>query len=196
MNNYMTYADVFRPDLKKMTYLYDFCLIIGGAILIALCARFVIPLPFTPIPITAQTLAIVLIGALYGSKRAVLSVISYISAGALGIPVFQSGQAGILYLLTSPTTGFLIGFAAAAFLIGLLAEKGWDKRYGTTILAMVLGNIMIYVFGILWFSFFVGIKKALILGFLPFIIGDLFKIIVATVLLPTGWNILKKIKNI
>ena len=191
---YSTYADSIRPSEKKKAFLYDLLLVIVGGALVTFSARLVIPLSFTPVPITAQTLAVVLIGATLGSKRAAACLITYLTAGAFGVPVFQSGQAGIVYLITSPTGGYLFGFVAAAYLIGFLAERGWDRRYVTTIAAMALGNGVIYVFGLARLAFVVGIDRVLPLGFYPFVLGDLIKILLATLLLPSGWKLLNLTK--
>jgi len=185
-----TYADIFRPGLKRYALYYDIALILSGALIIALSAQIAIPLPFSPVPITGQTFSVLLTGALLGSKRGSLAVITYLAEGAIGFPVFAGGKAGILNFL-GPTGGYLIGFIVAAFITGLLAERGWDRRVWTTFLAMLFGNIGIYMSGLLWLFRFVGIEKLLPLGFYPFIPGDVLKLTMAAILLPTGWRLLK-----
>jgi len=185
-----TYADIFRPGLKRYALYYDIALILSGALIIALSAQIAIPLPFSPVPITGQTFSVLLTGALLGSKRGSLAVITYLAEGAIGFPVFAGGKAGILNFL-GPTGGYLIGFIVAAFITGLLAERGWDRRVWTTFLAMLFGNIAIYMSGLLWLFRFVGIEKLLPLGFYPFIPGDVLKLTMAAILLPTGWRLLK-----
>jgi len=186
----VTYATFLRPSKRAYAGLYDVALIIGGSLLIALCARVRILLPFSPVPITGQTFAVLIIGALFGAGRGSLSVLLYIMMGAAGLRVFALG--GGFAVLLGPTGGYLVGFVAAAYITGLLAERGWDRRIGTTLLAMVFGNIAIYAFGFLWLCCLMGVNKSvLIVGLYPFIVGDLLKISLAAVLLPSGWKLLK-----
>jgi biotin transport system substrate-specific component len=185
---YTTYADVLRPSVKKYALLYDIVLVIGGSLFVALGAQVAVHLPFSPVPITGQTLAVLLVGMLLGSRRGSLSLLTYLAEGLAGLPVFAGGTAGLARLL-GPTGGYLVGFVAAAYVTGLLAERGWDRRVVTTILAMFLGNIAIYAVGVLWLAAFVGIGRALPLGLYPFIPGDLLKLVLAAILLPAGWRI-------
>jgi biotin transport system substrate-specific component len=185
----VTCADILRPSVKKYALLYDLALVIGGTLFIALSAQIAIPLPFSPVPVTGQTLAVLLTGALLGSRRGGLCLLAYLVEGIVGLPVFAGGKAGLAHLL-GPTGGYLVGFIAAAYITGLLAERGWDRRMGTTLLAMLLGNAVIYAFGLSWLSVFTGIGKALSLGFYPFISGDILKLAVATTLLPSGRRML------
>lgn len=162
-------------------------LILGGSLLIALLAQIRIILPFSPVPITGQTFAVLLLGALYGSRRGSLTVVNYLALGAVGLPVFAGGTFGLFRLL-SPTGGYLVGFLVAAFVVGLLSERGWDRRLWTTAASMIIGNLLIYAAGILWLSRFVGWQAVLQTGFFPFLAGDGFKITLATILLPTAWK--------
>jgi biotin transport system substrate-specific component len=187
----MTYADTLRPSVKGYALLYDVALVVGGSLFVALSAQLAIPLPFSPVPVTGQTLAVLLTGMLLGSRRGSLSLLTYLVEGGLGLPVFAGGTAG-LARLTGPTGGYLIGFLAAAFLVGMLAERGWDRRTGTTFLAILLGNAVIYAFGLPWLAHFVGGERVLALGVLPFIPGDLWKLLLATMLLPWGWKLLNQ----
>lgn len=186
----ITFADTFRPAAARRAVRYDAALIIGGALVIALGARAALPLPFSPVPITGQTLAVLLVGALLGSRRGALSVLLYLAEGIAGLPVFAGGAAGPAYML-GPTGGYLIGFVAAAWLTGVLAGRGWDRRIGSTALAMLAGNAVIYAFGLPWLAAFVGAENALTLGLFPFLIGDLLKLVLAAVLLPSGWQVLR-----
>jgi len=188
-----TVADVLRPCRIWRAGFYDIALIIGGSLVIALSARVAIG---WPVPVTGQTFAVLMIAALLGSRRGCFAVLAYITEGAAGLPVFAHGRAGFAVLL-EPTGGYLVGFIAAACIVGLLAEKGWDRRIGTTILAMVFGNIVIYAFGLLWLCCLiflmkvpVGSNKVLTEGLYRFIVGDLMKIALAAILLPSGWKLL------
>ena len=185
-----TVADLMRPSEKRTAAIYDINMVIGGSLLIALCAHVKVLLPFSPVPVTAQTFAVLMIGTPLGAKRGSLAVLAYLIEGILGLPVFAYG-AGPAVLL-GPTGGYLIGFIPAAYLTGFLAQRGWDKRIGTTILAMILGNLVIYTFGLLWLCRLMGISKSVLsAGLYPFIFGDLLKIVLAAALLPTGWKLLK-----
>ena len=186
----MVYADLLRPTMRRSALLYDAALVLGASLVIALSAQVAIQLPFSPVPITGQTMAVLLVGALLGSRRGALAVLAYIAEGLAGLPVFAGGAAGLARLF-GPTGGYLVGFVAAAFLVGWLAERGWDRRFGTTLAAMTLGNLVIYGVGAVWLAVFVGgLSRAWSLGVLPFLPGDAIKIVLAAVLLPGGWKLL------
>jgi biotin transporter BioY len=184
-----TVADLLRPCEKKRAGFYDIALIIGGSLLIALCAQVKILLPFSPVPVTGQTFAVLMIGALLGARRGSLAVLMYIAEGVAGLPVFATG--GGFAVLTGFTGGYLVGFIPAAYIVGLLAERGWDRRVETTVLAMVLGNVVIYAFGLAWLSCLPGVNNVLLNGLYPFIVGDLLKIALAAAVLPSGWKLLE-----
>jgi len=186
---YTTYADILRPAAKKYALLYDVALVMGGSLFIALSAQVAIHLPFSPVPVTGQTLAVILVGMLLGSRRGSLALLTYLAEGLAGLPVFAGGTAGPARLL-GPTGGYLVGFIVAAYVTGLLAERGWDRRVGTTLLAMLFGNAVLYALGLPWLAAFVGVRRALPLGLYPFIPGDLLKVVLAALLLPAGWKLL------
>jgi biotin transport system substrate-specific component len=165
-------------------------LILGGSLLVGLMAQVAIPLPFTPVPVTGQTFAVLLVGALYGSQRGALTVGLYLLEGALGLPVFAGGTSGLGRLL-GPTGGYLIGFVAAAWIVGRLCEHGWDRRVPTAALAMLMGNAVIYLCGLPWLALFVGPERSLMAGLWPFIPGDLIKLVLAAVALPAGWRLIR-----
>ncbi|MFC1635541.1 biotin transporter BioY [Planctomycetota bacterium] len=188
-----TVAALLRPSDKTRAGFYDIGLIFAGSFLIALSAKVQILLPFSPVPITGQTFAVLMIGALLGARRGSLAALAYIIQGAAGMPVFTFGG-GFAFLL-GPTGGYLIGFIPAAYVTGRLAEKGWDRRIVTTVLAMILGNAMIYTFGLFWLVCLMGFSaKVLTVGLYPFVFGDLLKIASAAVLLPSGWKLLESIE--
>ena len=187
---FRTYADILRPSAKQKALAYDAVLVIGGSLFIAMCAQFT--LHVGPVPITGQTLGVLLTGVLLGSRRGSLSVLAYLLEGIAGLPVFAPGGPLGLARLVGPTGGYLIGFVAATYVTGLLAERGWDRKVTTALMAMLISNITIYAFGLPWLAVFVGIENSLPLGFYPFVAGDLLKAILAAALLPTGWKLLKK----
>jgi len=185
-----TVADLLRPNEKISAALYDIALIIVSSLLVALSAQLAIGYP---IPITAQTFAVLIIAALLGSRRACLCMFAYILEGAAGLPFFAAGKAGPAVLF-GPTGGYLVGFVVAAFVVGFLAERGWDRRVTTTILAMIIGNIVIYAFGLAWLSHLAGLRNAFAGGLWPFIPGDILKIALAAALLPSAWKMLRKFR--
>ena len=173
----------------KAGILREAALVLGGSILIGVAAQLQILLPFSPVPITAQTFAVLLIAALFGSKRGLATVVIYLLYGAIGLPVFAGGAFGIMRLV-GPTAGYLAGFLAAAYVVGSLSEKGWDRKPWAAAASMIIGNVIIYAIGIIWLSRFVGWEAVLRAGVLPFLPGDALKIVLATTLLPTGWALL------
>ena len=164
-------------------------LMLGGSLLIGLAAQIQVVLPFSPVPVTGQTFAVLLLAALYGSRMGPATVATYLAMGSLGLPVFAGGAAGMARLL-GPTAGYLVGFILAAWVVGLMSERGWDRKPSTTAASMIIGNIVIYVVGISWLSRFVGWEAVLGSGVLPFLAGDALKIALATVLLPAGWRMI------
>ncbi|MCP4536551.1 MAG: biotin transporter BioY [Chloroflexi bacterium] len=165
----------------------EIALVLTGSWLIALAAQ--IEIPLWPVPITGQTFGVLLVAALLGSRRGALTVMSYLLQGAMGLPVFAGGTAGIVKF-AGPTGGYLIGFVMAAFVVGWLSEQGWDRNIFTTAIAMLVGNIVIYVFGLPWLANFIGWETVLKAGFLPFITGDLIKIALSALVLPLGWTLI------
>jgi len=162
-------------------------LILGGSLLLALTAQIQVLLPISPVPITGQTFGVLLLASLYGSRRGPATVMTYLLLGGLGLPVFAGGASGAARLV-GPTAGYLAGFLVAAFAVGALAERGWDRRPATTAASMVVGNLIIYLLGAAWLSRFVGPSSVLSAGVLPFLAGDAVKILLATLLLPSGWR--------
>lgn len=165
----------------------DVLLLAGGAALTALLAQVSVPLPFTPVPVTLQTLSVLVVGATLGSWRGGLSQALYVLLGALGAPVFAGGQGGRLVLL-GPAGGYLLGFVAAAALTGWLAERGWDRDH-RAILAMLAGEVVIYAAGLAWLAQFVGWSRVVALGLAPFVVGDLAKVAAASGLLQLAWRL-------
>lgn len=165
----------------------DLQLLAGGAAMVGLCSQLSIPL--WPVPITAQTLGVLLVGGTLGATRGALSLVLYIVLGVAGLPIFSGGASG-LAILTGGTGGFLIGFVPAAALIGWLVQRHWDDRLRTAIAAFALGDATIFVFGLPWLAFWLGgaglpndVESVLRAGLYPFLIGELVKIVVAAVVL-------------
>jgi biotin transport system substrate-specific component len=141
------------------------------------------------VPITGQTLGALLIGAALGSKKGSLAMLAYIAEGALGAPVFAGGSGGIA-VLAGPTAGYLYGFVLAAFVAGWLAERGFDRNLFTAAIAMLAGEAAMYAVALPWLSFYVPGDQVLSVGLIPFIPGDLVKLVIAAALLPAAWKLL------
>ncbi len=165
-------------------------LVLAGSVLTALSAQVAIPLPFSPVPVTGQTFAVLLIGAVLGSRLGALAMLAYLAEGAIGLPVFAGGHGTLLWML-GPTGGYLAGFVVAAYIIGWLCEHAWDRRLLTALAAMLLGNVAIYALGLPWLAHFVGTGKVVALGLAPFIAGDVAKIVLAGLALPTAWKFVR-----
>lgn len=165
-------------------------LVIGFALLTAFSAQVRIPLPFTPVPVTGQTLAVLLAGAALGWRAGAASQGLYILLGLGGLPFFSGGNAGWEYA-TGPTLGYLIGFVVAAAAIGYLAERKQDRAVATAIPAFLAGSVVIYVFGVGWLmiSLQTDLADAVVKGLVPFLIGDLLKVALAGTLLPAAWKL-------
>jgi biotin transport system substrate-specific component len=146
-----------------------------------------VPLPFTPIPLTLQTFAVLLAGVLLGSRLGALAVAAYVLEGAAGLPFFSLWRGGAAYLLLTPACGYLLSYPIAAFATGWLAERGWDRRYLSAAAAMLVGSFVILLGGWLGFLRFAPAAQAFALGVAPFIPGDLLKVALAAAVLPTGW---------
>lgn len=176
-----------RTGAKQGT-LADLSLILLGSLVVAATAQFSIHLEL--VPITGQTLGVLLVGMALGSRRGALALTAYLAQGVAGLPVFAEGKVG-LAALQGPTGGYLLGFIAAAWLVGLLAERGFDRNLFTTLAAMLAGNIVIYACGLIWLQPFVGDWRATLnAGMVPFLLGDAIKAVLAALLLPGTWKLL------
>ncbi len=187
----MTFADTVRPSTKRqsLTRLHDLALVLGGSLLVALSSRIAVSVPFSPVPITGQTLAVLLVGASLGARRGALSLLLYLTQGVMGLPVFAGGASGLVRII-GPTGGYLWGFVLAAFVVGSLAERGWSHRMCPAMLAMVIGNATIYLIGLPWLARFTGVDRVLPLGLYPFVVGDVIKVALAAIVLTTKTKML------
>ena len=168
-------------------------LILSGAVFTAYAAQLVIPM--WPVPITAQTLAVLLVGSVLGATRGAISLIVYFSMGAVGLPVFSAATS----LSFGPTFGYLVGFIAAAAVVGYLSQRGWHKSVAGVLVSFAIANSVIYLFGLPWLAFVLGslgaandLASVAAAGLAPFILGDVIKMTVAAALLPLAWKFLGK----
>ena len=167
-------------------------LVVAFSLLVALAAQVVVPLPWTPVPLTAQTFAVLLTGALLGSRLGALALVAYLVEGASGLPFFVGGAGGLQHF-QGATAGYLLAFPAAAFVAGYLAERGWDRRFLTAALAMAAGSLVILACGWAWLALLLrSAGDAFQLGVAPFVVGDIIKIALAAAALPAGWAILRR----
>lgn len=177
--------------LAPLDFVRQVGLVIGFSLLTALAAQIVIPIG--PIPITGQTFAVLLTGALLGSRLGAMAMIAYLIEGATGLPFFAGGHGGLIHLM-GPTGGYLVAFPAAAFITGAFAEHGWDRRFLTAAAAMAIGSLVIMLSGWAWYSIVMRTSPMLTLfdTVLKFIPGDIIKICLAAAVLPSGWKLLRK----
>ena len=164
-------------------------LVLVGVGILAVSAR--IQVPFYPVPVTMQTLAVMVIAMAYGSKLGTATLFSYLLAGFLGAPVFAGG-AGFAYM-AGPTGGYLAGFLLAGVVLGALADRGWTRNWQTTAAAMLVGTAIIYLLGVTWLSQLIGFDKAVAFGLMPFIYGDILKLVIAAAAVPFMWKLVAKL---
>lgn len=191
MNTFATTDTLIGAALAPLDWTRSAGIVIVFSLFIAACAQFTIPIG--AVPITGQSFAVLLTGALLGSRLGAAAVIAYLIEGAVGLPFFAAGGSGIARFF-GPTGGYLIGFPAAAFVTGAFAEHGWDKRYFSAVIAMAIGSAVILLSGWAWYSIVTNtppnVSFMLAVGrFLP---GDVIKIALAAAVLPTGWTLLKR----
>ena len=198
-----TLAEAALPFPKEMTVtvplvgasvpayvLRDIALVVAFVFIIALCGRARFFLPDNPVPITLSTFGVLLTGATLGSQRGLATLLVFYFVGMAGVPVFQGGNNGWDYVTGSATGGYLIGFVAAAYVTGFLCERGWDRRH--VLWAILIGNLIIYVPGVLWLGAkdFVPWDDVLSKGMYPFILGDVLKLMMVGILLPSAWQVI------
>jgi biotin transport system substrate-specific component len=162
-------------------------LVVGGAAFVGLTAQVVVPLPFTPVPLSLQTFSVLLVGTVLGSRLGVASMSLYLLAGVAGVPWFAQHQSGWGFA----SFGYVVGFVLAAYVVGRLAERGADRTVLGSAGLMVLGNLAIYAVGVpgLMLATGMDLPTALLLGVVPFLLGDALKIVLAAALLPAAWKL-------
>jgi biotin transport system substrate-specific component len=173
--------------LPRAGVLREVLLVVGASLITAAAARIAFPVPWSPVPLTGQTFAVLLTGAALGARRALLAQALYLVEGAMGLPFFAGGLGGPL-VLAGPTGGFLLAFPLAAAVTGTCAEHGWDRRFGTMLASMLLGSAVILVSGLAVLSHFVPADRLLAAGLLPFLPGDVIKAVAAALVLPAAWR--------
>jgi biotin transport system substrate-specific component len=171
-------------------------LVAAGVLLVAGAAQVRIPLADTPVPITGQTFAVLLIGASYGAPLGAATLLAYWLIGLAGAPIYAEAKSG-WDTFVGPTGGYIVGFIVAAALTGYLAQKGWDRRFSSSLGAMLIGNVAIYVPGLLWLAHYLdtGVNDTLVAGLYPFVLGDVIKLFLAGALLPSAWLAVRRFRG-
>ncbi len=178
-----------RTDRRATDWTRSVLLVVLGSVVLALAAK--IQVPLYPVPMTLQTLAVLVIGASYGWRLAGATLVAYVAQGAAGLPVFAGALAGPAALM-GPTGGFLLGFVAAAVFVGWFAERGWDRPLARLVVLMTLGHLVIFAFGLAWLSTFAGPTHAWILGAQPFLLATLLKTALAVAAMQAGWTLIRR----
>ena len=166
--------------VPRLGLLADAALVVAGTGLVAIAAQISFSLPFTPVPITGQTFAVVLVGASLGTIRGLASLLLYLWLGVAGAPIYADHDHG-WSVVTSASGGYIVGFVFAAAVTGFLAERRWDRRLSSSIGSMLTGNVIIYLVGLPWLAVVLGtnLERTFELGLYPFVAGDLFKVYLA-----------------
>jgi biotin transport system substrate-specific component len=182
--------------VPRLGVLTDAVLVLAGTGLVAGAAQISFSLPFTPVPITGQTFAVVLVGASLGTIRGVASLVLYLWLGVAGAPIYAHHAHGWSEV-TSASGGYIVGFVLAAAVTGFLAERRWDRTISSSISSMLTGNVIIYLVALPWLSVVLdtNLEKTLEYGLYPFVPGDIFKLYVAAALLPGAWKLVERIKQ-
>ncbi|CAN5378976.1 MAG: biotin transporter BioY [Acidimicrobiia bacterium] len=189
-------SPVITAAVLPRSKVVSIALVIGFALLTAGAAQLVIPLPYTPVPITGQTFVVLLAGVALGSNLGAASMALYVALGAIGLPFYAEGSSGI-EVVRGATGGYLVGFVVAAWVMGRLAERRQDRAMATAIPLFLLGSVTIHLFGVPWLAHTLGVSgtEAIELGSVPFIVGDLVKVVVAGTVLPATWRLVRTLRN-
>ena len=177
---------------ERSSFLRNAILAVAGTLLLTVSAK--IQVPFWPVPMTMQTFAVLVIGMAYGPRLGAATVALYLLEGAFGLPVFAGTPAkgiGLAYMM-GPTGGYLAGFLVSAYVVGLLAKRGWDRGLLSGVAAMTIGTGIIFAWGYAWLTVLIGPASAFAAGVLPFLPGAALKIALAAALLAASWRMLKR----
>lgn len=181
--NEMTIPAVLRTRMMLDRVEVNVLTIIGASLLIALAAQVAMPLPFTPVPLTMQPLAVLLVGVTLGSRRGAAAAALYLLEGASGLPFFAQGNAGAIWLVAA-TAGYLWSYPLAAFVAGWFSERGWGSTTLRAIAGMLAALAIIYAGGFAWLAILTSPRAALTLGIVPFVVADIVKVALGAALLP------------
>lgn len=187
----MTIPAVVVDRLVRGRAAADMLLVVGASVLIALSAQVAIPIPFTPVPLTLQPLAVIFLGVALGATRGAAAAALYLLEGFSGLPVFAQGGSGPIWL-SGPTAGYLYAFPLAAWLAGFVSERGWGSSIVRSITGMLLALAVIYAGGWSWLAVLTDARTAFATGVAPFLLADIVKVAIGAMLLPKAQKILAK----
>lgn len=179
----MPFPATLQRSVVRGRVAVDVALVVGASALIAIAAQIAIPLPFSPVPMTLQPLAVIFIGAALGAQRGAAAATLYLLEGLSGLPVFAQGHAGPLWLI-GPTAGYLYSYPCAALVAGWVSQRGWGNRTASSIAGMLAALVIIYIGGWSWLAQFAGPRGAFATGVAPFIVADIVKVALGAALLP------------
>ena len=188
----MTIPAVVGDRLVRGRAAADMLLVIGASALIAIAAQVAIPLPFTPVPLTLQPLAVIFIGAALGSTRGAAAAALYLLEGFSGLPVFAQGHGGPAWLLGA-TAGYLYSYPFAAWVAGFVSERGWGSSIVRSITGMLLALTVIYLGGWSWLAMLTDARSAFVAGVAPFVLADIVKVAIGAALLPKAQQIISRV---
>jgi biotin transport system substrate-specific component len=186
-------ATLRRALISRETLTSKFSLVIGGTLFLWAMAQLSLPIPGSPVPVTGQTLAVLLLGSAYGSSLGFTTFATYLTLGAVGLPFFAQGSHGVR-IITGATGGYLVGMLLASALTGALAGRKWDQKISTVIPSMILGNIATFSLGLIWLHHVTAQSWSWTFskGLTPFLLGEALKIAIASTALPTLWRLISK----
>lgn len=186
-------ATLRRALIARETITTNVALVFGGVLFLGAMAQISLPIPGSPVPVTGQTLAVLLLGSAYGASLGVTTFALYLAVGAVGLPFFAQGSHGV-HVITGATGGYLVGMLFASAITGALAGRNWDQKVATVIPTMILGNLATFTFGLIWLHHVVGQSWSWTFskGLTPFLFGEVLKIAIASTALPTLWRFVTK----
>lgn len=182
--------------IPRTSALTNVTLVVGGTAFMSLMAQVAIPVPGSPVPITGQTLGVLLIGTTYGASLGFATIAAYVALGLLGAPILAQGAHGFAKL-AGPTGGYLVGMVLAALLVGALANRRWDVHLRTSFGQMLIGELLIFAPGLIWLKIYTGASWSwtLAAGLTPFIVGEIIKIGIAGFALPSAWSLVRRVRS-
>lgn len=191
-------VEAFGPDSGTMLRVKQAALVVAGIAILAICAKIKVPVPGSPVAISMATFAVLSVGAAYGPRLGLATIMGYMILGMIGFDIFQSSTNelnGVSYMMGG-TGGFLLGYVLATLALGMLARRGWDKSVGKMAMAMLIGNAVLYIPGLLWLGQVYGWEQPILAwGLTPFLFGDALKLALAAVLLPGLWALVGRARG-
>lgn len=188
MNRALTIPNTLHERLVRGRVAFDALFVLAGSALIAIAAQIAIPVPFSPVPLTMQPLAVLLVGVVLGSGRGAAAALLYLLEGASGLPVFAEGKGGAFWL-AGPTAGYLLSYPFAAFIAGWFSERGWGGSIGRALAGMLAALAVIYAGGWIWLAVLTDARTAFAAGVAPFVVADIVKIALGAAMLPYAQKI-------